>query len=143
MIGDALGTYVDAGMSFKETRNMTVARILVLLYLWEGLMSDIFLNTVVGFVIHDLDYEGVPLRCHTCHSEDHLVAQCHFPFHGHLSTKGRKEWSRDGGSLKKVREAFMEKRSSKVSFGSLYARLILREVKIREFEGDGAAEADS
>lgn len=102
IIGDALGTYVDANMYFKVTGDMTVARILVLLDLQEGIMSDIFLNTMVGDVIQDLDYEGVPFRCHRCHSTNNLVAQCHHPFRGNLLVEGRKEWSQDGGSLKEV-----------------------------------------
>lgn len=52
-----------------------MAHILVLLDLWEGLSLEICLNTVLGEVVQELDYEGVPFYCHWCHSTDHLVAQ--------------------------------------------------------------------
>lgn len=105
MIGDALGVYVDADLSYKITREMFVVRILVLLDLREGLSPEIFLNMVLRDVVHELDYEGVPFRCHLCHSEEHLVAQCDWPFRGYFRVDGQKDWSREGGASKKAKES--------------------------------------
>lgn len=91
MIGDARGSYLDAYMSYKVTRDMMVARILVMLDIQEGLMGDIYLNMVVGDVIQVLDYEGVPFQCHQCNSTDHLVAQCNRPFHGSNLAEGKRD----------------------------------------------------
>ena len=68
-----MGEYIDADYSYKHTREMMMARILVLLDLREGLASDVCLDTKYGKVTQILEYEGVPFRCHRCHSDEHLV----------------------------------------------------------------------
>ena len=83
-----MGEYVDADFSYKITGEMSVARILVLLDLREGLSPEICLNTVYGDVVQVLDYEGVPFHYHHSHSANHLVVQCDRPFRGHIRTDG-------------------------------------------------------
>ena len=48
LLGNQLGEYVDADFSFKITREMVVACVLVLLDLREGLASEICLDTIYG-----------------------------------------------------------------------------------------------
>lgn len=80
MLGDHLGEYLDADFSFKDTGEMVVARVLLMLGLREGLAPEIVLTTEYGDYSQMLDCEGVPFRCHICHSIDHLVADCDLPF---------------------------------------------------------------
>jgi hypothetical protein len=103
MIGDAMGKYVDVYFSYKITKDMYVTHILVLLDFREGFAPEIFLNTVYRDVVQNLDYEGVPLRCHHCHSMDHLMAQCDRPFRWNMRTDGQKDWTREEGASKKSR----------------------------------------
>lgn len=86
---------MDADFSFKITRDMVLARILVLLDLREGLALKICLTADYGNITQIMDYEGVPFRCHICHFADHLVAKCERPFQGMRWTDGRKEWVRE------------------------------------------------
>ena len=64
MIGDTLGSFVNAKMSFKVTRDKPMARIPIILDLQEGLMGDICLNMAQGPFLQMLDYEEVPFRRH-------------------------------------------------------------------------------
>lgn len=56
LLGNHLGEYVDADLSFKITIDMAMVCVLVLLYLREGLAPEICLNTNYGDVNHILDY---------------------------------------------------------------------------------------
>jgi hypothetical protein len=81
-IGSVLGRFLEADMSFKETRLMTVACILVKLDLKKGLPQEITINSAAGTIVQMLDYEGIPFRCHRCHIYGHGVASCPPPFKG-------------------------------------------------------------
>lgn len=89
-----MGEYVDVDFSFKITRDMAMACVLVLLDLREGLAPGMCLNADFGNVTQILDYEGVPFRCHRCQSADHLVEDCECPFRGMWRKDGTKEWVR-------------------------------------------------
>ena len=71
------------------------------------------------------------------------MAQFLHPFHGNFSIEGRKEWPRDGGSLKKVRETLVDKRTSNAILGSLFDGFVLREVNLIEKAGGGSSEVVS
>lgn len=88
-----------------------------------------------------LYYEGVPFRCHRCHSAEHLVAQCNRPFSGINMTKGRRDWSKEGGTFKKAREATTEKRPIKDCVGSFPVGMVPRVVQLREPKIGGLEEA--
>lgn len=108
MVGDTLGVYVDVDMSYKVTGEISIARILVLLDLHEGLSPKMCLKTMLRDVVQELDYEGVPFRCHRCHSADHFVVQCDQPFRGNFQVEGRKDLSQEGGASKKARESSLD-----------------------------------
>jgi len=79
-IGNKLGDYIEADMSFEETGLMFVARILVKLDLRPRLLKYLTIETTFGSFIQPLDYEGIPFRCHRCHIYGHDVVECKFPF---------------------------------------------------------------
>lgn len=91
LFGNHIGEFIDADYSFKQTRDMAMARILVLIDLREGLAEDLCLDTNYGSFTQMLDYEGVPFRCHRCHSTDHLLAQCNKIFSGKWKQGSRKD----------------------------------------------------
>lgn len=104
LLGDHMGEFIDADYSFRTTYEMAMVCILVLLDLQEGLASKVKLSSQYGEFTQILDYEGVPFRCHRCHSLKHLVAQCDNPFVGKWKKMGLKEGAREEGFLpKKVR----------------------------------------
>jgi len=78
-IGNFLGEFLEADLSFEETKQRKVARIIVNLNVKEGLGEEIDLRW--GSFIHSiiLDYENVPFRCCCCHQCGHLVMNCHLP----------------------------------------------------------------
>lgn len=92
---DYIGEFMDADYSYKHTRDMAMARILVLIDLREGFIEDICLSTKYGEITQTLDYEGVPFRCHRCHSTKHLLAQCDKPFTGRWRKDSSQESHRE------------------------------------------------
>jgi hypothetical protein len=60
-------------MGFLESREMSVARILVLINIREGLMEFLNLIDLGRTRVPILDYEGVPFRCRRCHEYGHIV----------------------------------------------------------------------
>jgi len=81
-IGNKLGNYIEADISFEETRLMSVARILVRLDSHPGLLNNLNIETVSGSFIQPLEYEGILFRCHICHIYGHEVVECKMPFKG-------------------------------------------------------------
>jgi hypothetical protein len=81
-IGDLLGSYLEADMSFEDTRIMTVAHILVKINLKKGLLQELTIESAAGTFVQMLDYEGIPFRCHRCHVYGHGVATFPLPFKG-------------------------------------------------------------
>lgn len=77
-IGNTLGTYLETDMSFIETNNKTMARILVNLNPGEALAKNIKLQYKDLVFDQLLDYEHLPSRCHRCHEYGHLE-------YGHLA----------------------------------------------------------
>jgi hypothetical protein len=89
VIGNMLGSYIEADMSFEDTGLMSVARILVRLNLRPGLLQELTIESTVGTFVQILDYEGIPFRCHRCHAYGHGIAECPLPYKGKLCfTKG-------------------------------------------------------
>ena len=76
-IGDILGNYLEADLSFMETHYKQVARILVELNILEGLPETIHLVWGPDSITQLLDYENVPFRCRRCHAYGHHVSECH------------------------------------------------------------------
>lgn len=75
-IGNRLGTFLEADMSFLETRNKAMARILVSLNPSRGLAEKINLQYKDYVFEQILDYEYLPFRCHRCHAYGHLAKEC-------------------------------------------------------------------
>jgi len=63
-------------MSFLETKNRAMARILVSLDLSKGLAKKINLQYKDYVFEQILDYEHLPFRCHRCHEYGHLAKDC-------------------------------------------------------------------
>lgn len=75
-IGNTLGHFLEADMSFEETEDRAVARILVSLNPSRGLAKKVNLQ-YKDFVFEQvLDYEHLPFRCHICHEYGHLAKDC-------------------------------------------------------------------
>ena len=79
-IGNFLGEFVCADLSYLETGKYAVAKILVKIDMRLGLSSEISVQGPDGDFIQALDYVGVPFRCLRCHAYGHLVASCPLPF---------------------------------------------------------------
>lgn len=84
-IGNFLGEYFCVDFSYKETGLFTVAKIMVKIDLRLGLTTEITIQAKDGEFIQQLDYEGVPFRCHRCHVYGHLVDSCPYPFRASIS----------------------------------------------------------
>ena len=82
-IGNYLGEYICADLSFLETGKYLVAKILVKIDTCMGLSSEITVQSKDGDFVQILDYVGVPFRCHRCHTYGHLMAKCSLPFRAH------------------------------------------------------------
>jgi len=82
-IGDILGTFLEADMSFLETLEQRVARILVNINLREGLAERINLDWGPVIIPQLLDYENVPFRCRRCHEYGHPASECSKPQRPH------------------------------------------------------------
>jgi hypothetical protein len=78
-IDNYLGEFLEADMSFKESGQMKVARILVCINVREGLREEIDMKWGPYAHTQKLDYEDVPFYCRRCHQYGHLVADCHLP----------------------------------------------------------------
>lgn len=75
-IGNRLGTFLEADMSFLQTQNMAMARILVNLNPRGGLAEKINIQYREYVFEQILDYEHLPFRCHRCHVYGHLARDC-------------------------------------------------------------------
>lgn len=74
-IGNALGSYLHHDRTFVESKNRTLARVLVQLDTREGLEEKITLQWGKYSRTQILDYEGVPFRCRWCHRVGHLYKE--------------------------------------------------------------------
>lgn len=85
-IRNAICTFLDADMSFKMTRSLAIARILVGVDLRECPAETLVMKICNKEVEQILDYVGVSFRCSLCHQYGHLGGECNLPFQ-------RKEWT--------------------------------------------------
>lgn len=75
-IGNRLGSFLEADMSFLETKNRAMARILVSLNPSRGLAQKINFQYKDYVFEQILDYENLPFWCHRCHEYGHLAKDC-------------------------------------------------------------------
>ena len=78
-LGDILGSFLEADLTFLETHYKQVARILVEVNIREGLPETIDLDWGPDIITQPLDYENVPFRCRICHAYGHPVSECRLP----------------------------------------------------------------
>ena len=71
-----LGSFLEADLSFLETREKKIARILVNINLREGLAESINLDWGPVIIPQILDYENVPFQCRRCHVYGHPALAC-------------------------------------------------------------------
>ena len=77
LIGHALGTFMEADLSFLESGVFYLGRVLVLLDIRNGLASDIDIKHGESVFNQSLDYVGIPFKCNRCHNYGHLASHCH------------------------------------------------------------------
>jgi len=75
-IGNHLGEFIAADMTYKISNRMSVARMLVRMDFRKGFPAEMGIETEWGIITQKLDYEGIPFKCHRCHSYGHVVADC-------------------------------------------------------------------
>lgn len=75
-IGNCLGVFLKADLSYMQTGRRTVARILVGLQIYKGLADRLPIQYSCGTHVQPLNYEGLMFRCHRCHEWGHMVAEC-------------------------------------------------------------------
>jgi len=80
-----LGDLLEVDMTFQETKQRKVERILVNLNFIEGIGEEVDFRWGSYTHTQSLEYENVPFRCKICHQYGHLVMNFHFP----LRTKGK------------------------------------------------------
>ena len=76
LIGNTLGTYLEADLSFLESGVCCLGRVLVLLDLRKGLASEIDIKFHDIVYSQCLDYVGIPFKCNRCHKYGHLASHC-------------------------------------------------------------------
>ena len=91
-IGDILGTFLEADLSFLETKEKKVARILVNLNIREGLAEAIILEWGPDPITQILDYENVPFRCRRCHVYGYPAASCKLKVRSHNDNRRKGDW---------------------------------------------------
>jgi hypothetical protein len=88
-LGNALGRYMDVDMSFKDSRKMSMAHILVSMNIRKGLAEEIELSWGDKSIMKKLDYEGIPFKCRRCHKHGHNASECPFFLCGGKRSKGQ------------------------------------------------------
>jgi len=78
-IGDILGTFLEADLTYLETLEQKIARILVSINIREGLAEQINLEWGPEIIPQILDYEKVSFRCRRCHAYGHPSSECSLP----------------------------------------------------------------
>jgi hypothetical protein len=75
-IENYIGDFLDADMTFEETKQRKVERILVNLNIREGLGEEVDLSWGSYTYNQRLDYENIPFRCRRCHQYGNLIKSC-------------------------------------------------------------------
>ena len=104
-IRKVLGTFIEADLSFLQTKLRKVARILVSLNIRTNLRDHINLNWGPKIRKQLLDYEGIPFRCHKFHETRHFPKN----FLWFLSsTTSRKKWTTKESRVSRPKEHALE-----------------------------------
>jgi hypothetical protein len=91
------GEFLVADMGFVESGEMSVARILVLLNIREGLKEFLNLTDLGRTRVQILDYEGVPFHCRRCHEYGHIVKDCKSTMKEHRNNRSTSDFRANGG----------------------------------------------
>ena len=78
-IGNTIGVFLEADLSFFKSNLRWVARILVMLNIREGLAESLNLRWGQFVIKQILDYEKVPFHCRRCHVYGHPAYECGSP----------------------------------------------------------------
>jgi len=79
-IRNTLCIFLEKDMSFLETRDKRLARILVRLDPREGMVEEIHLKYKELTFTQIMDYEHLPFHCHRCHKYGNLARDCPLGF---------------------------------------------------------------
>ena len=79
MIGNLLGTFLEADLSFLSNGICCLGKVLVLLDLRNGLANEIVIQKGDNVFSQPIDYVRLPFRCNCFQLYGHLLAHCHLP----------------------------------------------------------------
>jgi hypothetical protein len=79
-------------MTYEETKQRKVSRILVNLNVREGLGEEMDLTWGDYTYAQKLDYENIPLRCQRCHQYGHMIKNCKLPLRTRGTVYGRNKY---------------------------------------------------
>ena len=74
LIGNTLGTFLEANLSFLALGVCCLRKVLVLIDIRKGLAFDIVIKRGESIFSQPMDYVGVPFKCNRCHGYDHLIS---------------------------------------------------------------------
>ena len=74
LVGNLLGSFVEADMSFLQSGVMCLGKVLVLLDLRKGLAEVLQIECGDRVFSQPLDYVGVPFRSNRCHRYGHAFS---------------------------------------------------------------------
>lgn len=99
-------------MSFVETGNKAMARILVMLNQEGGFPGNMKIH--YNDLVYDqlLDYDHLPYRCHVCHEHGHLAKDCHSGY-----CLRRRQGKNDKGKPLKVDEIVPRAKGNHIKIG--------------------------
>ena len=80
LVGNSLGTFLEADLSFLHSGVYCLGKILVLIDISKGLVADLLISKGNSSFKQPLDYVGIPFTCITCHRHGHLAADCSLSF---------------------------------------------------------------
>ena len=81
LVGNSLGTFLEANLSFLHSSVCCLGKILVLLDISKGLVADLMISKGNISFKQPLEYVGVPFKCLRCHRHGHLAFDCSLYFH--------------------------------------------------------------
>ena len=80
LIGNTLGNFLEADLSFLDSGVCCLGRVLVLLDFRNGLAADILIKRGVFEFCQPIDYMGLPFSRNRCHAYGHLISACSLSF---------------------------------------------------------------
>lgn len=87
-IGNKLGTFFEADMSFQEHQRKTLARATINLNPCKGFLNELTISYKRYSQCQPLDYEGFPFHCHYFYKIAHVLKEFPIPYIGKYGCQG-------------------------------------------------------